>query len=245
MQVCAMTTKNVKMTLAILPILLVMALVPSLNSAYAAEDCWDWLGFCEGNQELHSTTSFDVSGVKARVTVPDMTTSSSCSPNDKGFSLIATWIFLPNGNWIEIGVASGDIGGTCYDSEEHHYLAYQQYGNYFEYKLVGSVSPSDYIYYEISDTNNDNRWLAYADGDQRASLIMGHDYGEITVGLESKDDSTSVPKTDVKYIRVHDGSSWSYWTYNDVEDDVNEGFITQCSPAYKNIKVGVGGSETC
>lgn len=33
--------------------------------------------------------------------------------------------------------------------------------------------------------------------------------------------------------------------HNDVEDDVNDGFITQCTPAYKNIKVGIGGSETC
>ena len=228
-----------------LPILLGILLLPLATPAYAAQDCWDWWGFCEGNQELYSTSSFDVSGIKARVTVPDMTTSSSCSPNGNGFTLIATWVFLPNGSWAEIGVASGSIDGTCYDSEEHHYLAYQQYGNYYEYKLAGSVNPSDNIYYEISDTDNDGVWLAYADGDQRASLIMGYDYGDIAVGLESKDDDTSVPKTDVKYIREHDGSSWRYWTYNDVEDDVNEGFITQCTPAYANIKVGIGGSETC
>ena len=52
---------------------------------------------------------------------------------------------------------------------------------------------------------------------------------DIAVGLESKDDDTSVPKTDAGYIREHDGSSWSCRTYNDVEDDAGEGFITQCT----------------
>lgn len=240
-----MTTETTKTILTALPILLGIALILPAGQAYAAYDCWDWLGFCEGSQELYSTPSFDASGIRALVTVPDMKTSGSCSPGGNGFSLIATWVFLPNGEWIEIGVASGNIDGTCYDSEEHHYLAYQQDGSYYEYKLAGSVSPLDSIYYEISDTNNDGRWLAYADGIQRASLIMDFDYGDMAVGLESKDDDTAVPKTDVRYIREHDGSNWSYWTYNDVEDDVNEGFITQCKPPYKHIKVGIGGSETC
>ena len=245
MRLNVMTTKNVKTTLTILSILLGVTLIPSASSAYAAQDCWGWFGFCVGSQDLHSTSSFDVSGVKARVTVPDMTTSSSCSPNGTGFSLVATWVLLPNGEWIEIGVASGNIDGTCYDSEERHYLAYQQDGSYHEHLLTGSVSPHDNIFYEISDTNNDDRWLAYADGNQRASLLMDYDYGQIVVGVESKDDDTSVPKTDIKYIREHDGSNWSYWTYNDAEYDVNDGFIAQCTPAYKNIKVGIGGSETC
>ena len=177
------------------------------------------------------------------MTIPDMTTS--CLPSNAGFAVVSTWVFFPNDEWIEIGVGSGRIDGTCYNSEERHYLVLEQDGNYNEYVLTGSVNPHDHVYYEISDTNNDNRWKAYADGSLRASLLMDYDYGEIAVGVESTDDNTSIPKTDVKYIREHDGSSWSYWTYNDEEYDINDGFITQCSPAYKNIKVGVGGSETC
>ena len=176
----AMTTKNAKNMLTVLSVLLGIAMIPSTSLTYVAEDCWDWFGFCLGTQELHSTSSFDVSGVKARVTVPDMTTTL-CSPNNHGFALVATWIFLPNGNWAEIGVASGSIDGTCYDSEEHHYLALRQYGNYSEYKLAGSVVPSDNVYYEISDTNNDSRWKAHADGNLRASLLMGYDLSLIHI----------------------------------------------------------------
>ena len=240
-----MTTKTTKTFLTALPILLGIALIPSVSSAYAAQDCNDFWGTCEGTQELHSTPSFDTSGIKVRMTIPDITTSSVCNPGGIGFSLMGTWVFFPNGEWIEIGVASGQIDGTCYDSEEHHYLVYKQDGVVNEFKLTGSVSPTDNIYYEISDPNNDDTWQAYAAGSQRASLIMDYDYGDIATGVESKDDDTSVPKSDIKYIKEHDGTNWDYWTTNDVEDDKNEGFITQCTPAYKTIKVGVGGSETC
>lgn len=239
-----MTVKYTKTILVALPILLGVTLILPASSA-SAEDCWSWFGKCLGTQEIHSTESFSASGVKAKVTVPDMTTSGSCSPNGNGFSLVATWVLFPNGEWIEIGVASGNIDGTCYDSEEHHYMAYQQNGNYYEYKLSGSISPSDNVYYEISDTDKNMKWHAYQSGSKRAGLIMDSTYGDVIVGVESMDDDTSVPKTDVKYIQVHDGAGWSYWTYNDAEYDTNGGFITQCTPAYKNIKVGIGGSETC
>lgn len=240
-----MTMKTTKTFLTALSILLGIALVPSVSSAYAAQDCNDFWGFCVGTEELHSTVSFDTSGIKARVTIPDITTSANCDPNGVGFSLIGTWVFFPNGEWIEIGVNSGQIDGTCYDSEEYHYLVYQQDGEDYEFRLTGSVSPTDNIYYEISDTNNDNTWQAYAAGNQRASLIMDYDYGDIATGVESKDDDTSVPKTDIKYIQEHDGTDWDYWTTNDEEYDINEGFITQCTPSYQTVKVGVGGSETC
>ena len=241
-----MIAKRTKVILTVLPILLGVALIPSASSA-SAEDCssgW-WESHCIGTQELHSTHSSPISGVKARVTVPDITVSDSCSPNGVGFSLVATWVLFPNDEWIEIGVASGNVDGTCHNSDEFHYLAYQQDRRYYEYRLTGSVSPSDNIYYEISDTNKDEKWLAYADGTRRAGLIMSYDYGDIITGVESKDDDTSVPKTDVRYIQWHDGSRWSYWTDNDAEYEENDAFITQCTPAYKNIKVGIGGSETC
>lgn len=240
-----MTYKNAKILSTAIPILVAIALLPTIGLAFAAQNC-DSGGKCIGTEELYSTQSFDQSGIEAKITIPNMTTSSNCDPSGNGFALIATWAFFANGEWIEIGAASGQIDGTCYDSEEKHYLAYKQDGNYYEFVLTGSISPGNIITYKISDTDNDDTWQAYTDGSQRASLIMDYDYAkETATGVESIDDDVSIPKTDIKFIREHDGSNWSYWTTNDIEYDEQEGFITQCTPAYKTIKVGIGGSETC
>lgn len=240
-----MTTKTTKILSTVIPILVAIALLPTMDLAFAAENC-DSGGKCIGTEELDSTSSFDQSGIKVRITIPNITTSSSCDPSGNGFAVLGTWALFANGEYIEIGVASGQIDGTCYDSEEKHYLVIYQDGSYNEYVLTGSVSPGNNIYYEISDTNNDKTWKAYAAGSQRASLIMDYDWASTTItGVEATDNNVSVPKADIKYIKEHDGSNWSYWTTNDQEYDIQEGFITQCTPAYKTIKVGVGGSETC
>ena len=173
-----------------------------------------------------------------------MPPSDLCSPNGNGFLLMATWVLLLNGRWIEIGVASGSIEETCCNSEEHHYVTYWHNGTCYEYRLTGSISPFDNTYYEISDTNKDMKRYAHQIDNKRAGPIMGGTHGDMAVGVECADDDVSSPKIDVKYITAY-GSTWSYWTYNDDKYGTNDGFVAQCTPACKNVKVGVGGSETC
>ncbi len=237
-------TKKLRLIL-MMPILFSFAILPNVHPAYGAENC-DSGGKCLGTQELDSTVSFDQSGIKALVDIPNITTSSTCAPNGNGFGVVSTWAFFANGEWIGIGVASGQIDGICYDSEEHYYLEYMQDFDVNEFKLSGSPSPGEDIYFQVSDTNNDDTWQAYVDTSQAASLIMDFDYAsETSTGVEATDNNISVPKTSITNVQEHDGTDWDYWTYNDREYDQQEGWIVQCTPNYKNIAVGVGGTESC
>lgn len=243
-----MTLKEDKQRIIILTatVLLVttFGISPAIQSAFAESDCSQriliWNARCRGDQTNYDNRD----GMKAKIKVSDIVTSSDCSPNNNGFALIGIWMVFPNLAWIETGVAQGKIEGTCY-TDEKEYLAWTGTSSHSTYheEYVRDISLGDRIRYEISDTNQNKTWQVISDGQIRKNLVTAYSHGtKMIVGLEANDDAASVPATTIKSIKYYDENSWHRWTDGSNSKDL-DGWIIDCQK--HKIKVGIGGKTEC
>ena len=234
--------KQISVISGIVALLAVAAVSPVVESAYAASDCSGFFNDrCRGTQ----TNTQNHEGMKADVVVTNFATSSNCDPSGDGFAAVSIWMIYPNGAWIEIGTAQGQIDGSCY-SDEREYLAWTTTSSHSTYteEYVRNVGVGNDITYEISDTNGDKTWKVISEGITRKNLVTAYLTGtEMQTGLEATDDQTSIPKTTQDTIKYYDGSSWNNWTSGSNSNEL-DGWIRDCS-SHSSTKVGVGGTAGC
>lgn len=183
-------------------------------------------------------------GSKFTATVPNISGTTSTT-----FGTVETWIAFPNCNWIETGVLQGYLDGSGVKSDEWMFTANWLMG-VWQSSFPSNINSGTSYTFEYEDDDGNYVWDAKLNADSKYQRIITWSRGIGTsVGAEIAHDNVVIPKTKLRNLSQHDGSSYSYWSSADffgtTPSSTTEIYIHNGSPSYRNFCVGTSAIASC
>lgn len=233
-----MTIKNKKMTtitISMFGVMLVTVLGLStfgiFENAYAGHpDCTTASGdHCYS--VLRKNGFYD--GNKASITGQDL--FISCSDANPNLAATPLWTRFPNGDWLETGMITGRIAGTCQGDMIYSYSKILGVGAWGQH---GSYTNGITYVMSIDDASSNVIWNIKKNGSTLRSIGTTYTNAQSEVGAEVTDDVATVPKTKFNNIQYYSGSTQTSWT-TDITNFANHPPLSKtiCNNYY-NINFG-------